>query len=305
MPAPIATELIDALHAGADVPPGCRVNHARGLLAEGKFRAAPQASRTCAASPFDGADQALLVRFSDSGPDPRMPQDSPAAEPRGLAVRIGRDEQLVLVGHSLEGFPARDPQTFLAFVQALNAEQAAAGPLQAHLAANAAAQRFGQLRQDAQLAGYASRHYYMLHPYRLTDVEGRTRIGRLTISGGNEDGAGKALAGPDCLDQALRDALSAGPVTLDLVFTPAPQQGATDDLSAAWPDSGAPTLLGQLILERLSQDQDAQRSLVFDPSVLPPGLEFAGDPMLAARLQAYRLAAARRLGCPASSPDAS
>ncbi|QKH38038.1 catalase [Achromobacter pestifer] len=295
MPQPIAAGLIDALHAGANVPPGCRVNHARGLLVEGRFLGVPRAAQICAAPLFDGADQPLIVRFSDSGPDPRIAQDSPAAEPRGLALRIGQDSQLVLVGHSLEGFPARDPETFLAFIQALNAQQAAPESLQAHLAANPEAQRFGQLRQDTQPAGYASRTYHMLHPYRLAAADGRTRTGRLTITGKHADGAGKALAGPDCMDEALRHVIAAGPVALELAFTPAPEQGAADDLSTAWPGHAGSMLLGYLILERIAPDQDAQRALVFDPSILPAGIEFAGDPLLTVRLQAYRLAAERRL----------
>lgn len=295
MPDPIAAKLIDALHAGADVPPGCRVNHARGLLVEGRFLGVPRAAQLCASPVFDDAEQPLIARFSDSGPDPRIRQDSPEAEPRGLAVRIGQDSRLVLVGHSLEGFPARDPQTFLAFIQALNTQRTAPESLQAHLAANPAAQRYGQLRQDALPTGYASRSYHMLHSYRLTAADGQTRTGRLTIRGRNADGAHKALRGRNCMDEALRQAMEAGPVALELAFTPAPEQGAADDPSTAWPGHGSSVLLGYLILERIAPDQDAQRALAFDPSILPAGMAFAGDPLLAARLQAYQIAAARRL----------
>lgn len=295
MPDSIAAKLIDALHAGADVPPGCRVNHARGLLVEGKFLGVPRAAQFCASPVFDDAEQPLIARFSDSGPDPRIRQDSPEAEPRGLAVRIGQDSQLVLVGHSFEGFPAQDPQTFLAFIQALNMQHTAPASLQAHLAANSAAQRFGRLRQDALPTGYASRSYHMLHPYRLTAADGQTRTGRLTIRGRNAGGAHKALAGRNCMDRALRLAMAASPVALELAFTPAPEQGTTDDLSTAWPGHGGSTLLGYLMLERIVPDQDAQRVLMFDPSILPAGIEFAGDPLLKARLRAYQLAAKRRL----------
>ncbi|MGS1010638.1 catalase [Achromobacter anxifer] len=295
MPDSIAAKLIDALHAGADVPPGCRVNHARGLLVEGRFVGVPRAAQFCASPMFDDAEQPLIARFSDSGADPRIRQDSPQAEPRGLAVRIGQDSQLVLVGHSLEGFPAQDPQTFLAFIQALNTQHTAPESLQAHLAANPPAQRFAQLRQDALPTGYASRSYHMLHSYRLTAADGQTRTGRLTIRGRNADGAHRALAGRNCMDDALRHAMAAGPVALELAFTPAPEQSATDDPSTAWPGHGRSVLLGYLMLERIAADQDAQRVLVFDPSILPAGIGFTGDPLLEARLQAYRLAAKRRL----------
>ncbi|WP_419340522.1 catalase [Achromobacter sp. PD1] len=295
MPDSTAAKLIDALHAGAEVPPGCRVNHARGLLVEGRFLGVPRAAQFCASPMFNDAEQPLLVRFSDSGPDPRIRQDSPQAEPRGLAVRIGQDSQLVLVGHSIEGFPAQDPQTFLAFIQALNTQHAAPKSLQAHLAANARAQRFGQLQQDTLPTGYASRSYHMLHSYRLTAADGGTRTGRLTIRGRNADGAHKALNGRNCMDEALRHAMEAGPVALELAFTPAPEGGATNDPSAGWPEHGGSMLLGYLMLERLAPDQDAQRTLVFDPSILPAGIEFVGDPLLKARLLAYRLAAERRL----------
>ena len=113
--------LFAALRAGAKVATGGRVNHARGLLVEGHFRATATAPQFCMAAVFGGEDQRVVARFSSSGANPHIDQRSPAGEPRGLALRIGNKAGMVLIGHSLEGFPASDPEAFLAFLNAVNA----------------------------------------------------------------------------------------------------------------------------------------------------------------------------------------
>lgn len=294
----IAKELIDALYAGASVPPGCRINHARGLLVEGYFRATPAASKISTASIFNGLDHALLVRFSSSGADPGLAQDHAQAEPRGLALKIGEQEPLVLVGHSIEGFPARDPETFLAFLKALkNAGEQPEG-MNTHLKANPAAQRFGAMRQDPRPSSFTALDYHMLHPYRLTSSDSASQIGRLIVARHHSDCAQTPDSGPDYLDESLQHQMASKPVEIALVFTPVPAEVQADDLTATWPDKNDSIVLGHLFLQRTASDQPSQRSLVFDPSILPSGMAFAGDPMIEARVQAYRIAAARRCGAP-------
>lgn len=289
----IAKALVDELYRAAPVPHGCRVNHARGLLVEGRFRASHDAARASTAPIFAGAEQPILVRFSSAGPDPDVAEDNSAAEPRGIAIRIGAEKPMVLVGHSLDGFPAADPETFLAFLRALGAAEQEPDRIAAHVAGNPAAQRFDDARARATADSFARLTYHMLHSYRLTGPDGQARIGRLTIVG--DVAASAEHEGRNRLERDMRGRLAAGPVPLHLDFVEATSEDVRDITRPVRSACGA-TRLGTLILDRIATDQDRQRSLVFDPSDLTAGITFAGDAMIDARLRAYQIAAARRTG---------
>ncbi|MNM49910.1 Catalase-related peroxidase [compost metagenome] len=291
----MARALLDALQAGKRAERGRRVNHARGILVEGRFRATRAAPRFCLAEVFGGAEQRVLMRFSSSGADPHIDQRSPLAEPRGLAVRIGHDAAMVLIGHSIEGFPACDPEQFLNVLNAVDASRpACAGAAMEQMDCPMSA-RFEALRQRPA-GSFTALDYHMLHPYRLVAADGRVRIGRLSMRAPRPYAVNGTRDDPDYLDKRLRSELSKGPVALVMQFTAVAEGVDPADLSRAWDPALPSVALGQLWLERVAPQQGAQRRLVFDPASLPEGIGFAGDPMLYARLGAYRLAASQRLG---------
>lgn len=288
--------LVGALQTGAKIAGGGRVNHARGLLVEGHFRATSTAPQFCMAAVFGGEDVRVLARFSSSSGNPHIDQRSPAAEPRGLALRIGNKAAMVLVGHSLEGFPASEPEAFLAFLNAANQRERSPTLWAAHLAGNPAAARFEALRAAAVSSSFSALDYHMLHAYRLIAPDGHARIGRLSVHPTRPYVVRAAPEGADYLDRRMRGELAKGHVVFVLLFTPVPEGEDSTDITRAW-DPAAPSFaLGHIWLERLLPHQSSQRKLAFDPALLPAGIGFAGDPMLHARLRAYRLAAARRLG---------
>ena len=285
-----ANLLLGALQGNKRPAPGARLNHARGLLVEGHFQATALAAQYSMAGVLGGLEQPVLARLSSSGADPQIDQRSPAAEPRGLALRIGARAAMVLVGHSLEGYPARTPDEFLAFLRAM----AAPHPLLQALPE--AAQRFEYLRQAARSASFSALDYHFLHPYRLTASDGHTRIGRLVLRTLKPHPQLGLPPTADYLDRRLRAELARERVGFALVFTQAPANLDPADISVAWDPALPSVALGHLWLERVARQQAAQRKRVFDPGLLPTGIAFAGDPMLRPRLEAYRLAAAQRVG---------
>ena len=288
----IARRLVDALYADAPVPAGCRVNHARGLLVEGRFCPDSDARHFCSAPMFAGSDCKLVARFSSSTGNPNVAEDDPHANPRGLAVEIGDD--FVLLGHSVEAFPARSPEEFLAFIEALAARDTAPDTLERHFREHPAAPRFEGLRTGSP-SSFAALRYHMLHAYCLSGPQ-RTVTGRLSIAGFvDAPGRHEPIGGANYLGDELRTRLEHGSVELLLAFTPAGHDNPTDDVSTPWPDRSGTITLGRLVIERAAADQTAQRTKVFDPSRVPSGVKFAGDPMIDARVAAYQIAAARRL----------
>ena len=92
----------------------------------------------------------------------------------------------------------------------------------------------------------------------------------------------------------LRQRVARGPIAWDLVFSLGEPADPTDDLTKAWPDDRPAVTVGRLELDRLHEDQVALHGLVFDPTVLPPGLEASNDPVLHFRSAAYAASHRRR-----------
>ena len=292
-----AGAIVNELYAGTPVPVGCRVNHARGILVEGRFRPSVEAHALTDAAIFAGSDHSALVRFSTSTGNPQVSQDDHSANPRGFALQIGRPPTFVLVGHSVEAFPARDGDGFLTFLKALNEETEHPGLIDRHIIGHEAARRFAVARAIQPTRSFVEGAYHMLHSFRLTRRDGGSVVGRLTV-----DGVGRprrnlrdTVHDADCLDRDLRARLKAAEVELVLRFQPAPAGVNIEDISAPWLGGCKKTELGRIMLVQIAADQEAQKRLTFDPGVLPLGVAFAGDPMIGVRLAAYRLAFQRRV----------
>src|SRR5258708_38566385 len=67
---PVVTQIVDALNTRYGIHPGYRANHAKGIVAEGTFKASPEASQLSKSPLFTGAVLPVTVRFSDAGGRP-------------------------------------------------------------------------------------------------------------------------------------------------------------------------------------------------------------------------------------------
>jgi len=107
------------LQAGAK--PGFRLVHAKGVVCEGTFTASKDAATLSKAAHFQGASGPVTIRFSDGAPDPAIPDSSPNAGPRGMAIRFslpgGGETDLVTMSHN--GFAVSTGEDFLALQKAI------------------------------------------------------------------------------------------------------------------------------------------------------------------------------------------
>jgi catalase len=111
---PIAVQLVDAMNKLFGVHPGFRANHAKGIVAEGSFKALPEAASLSRAVLFSGGTIPVTVRFSDSTGVPNLPDGSNDANPHGMAIKFhlpdGGETDMVI--NSLKFFPVSTGEEF-------------------------------------------------------------------------------------------------------------------------------------------------------------------------------------------------
>ncbi|PAK11591.1 catalase family peroxidase [Burkholderia ubonensis] len=292
-------QLVDALYGGAATPPPRRVNHAKGILLRGHFVATRHAARLSVAPHFQGQRIPILVRFSNFGGAPDIPDNAPRANPRGLAIRftLPGGATTDLVAHSANGFPARTPAEFLAFLHAANRADTQPEDFERHLVAHEAARRFVALSL-ATPRSYLTEQFHAMHAFVFTGLDGRRTAGRYIVEPETEvehwsDEKAAALSA-DFLQRDIRARVARGQARMKLTLQVAGTDDRLDDISVAWPDDRPRVDLGAIALTGVTTDETAQERVAFDPARLTTGIESAGDPMLAVRHRAYADSFARR-----------
>src|SRR5215813_6773907 len=120
---PLEEQLVDALTKAFGAHPGFRVNHAKGIVVEGSFKASPEAAGLSRAVLFNGNSIPATVRFSDSTGIPNIPDAAGDANPHGMAIKFhlpdGSDTDMVI--NSLKFFPVATAEDFRDLLLALAA----------------------------------------------------------------------------------------------------------------------------------------------------------------------------------------
>lgn len=284
----------DALFAGPHA--GQRAVHANGLLTEGHFTPASSASSLSRAEHFAGGSVPVLVRFSNFAALPGLPDNHPAASPRGLAVKFmlpnGVDTDIV--AHSYDGFPVARPDEFATFLRALPdptrlAEFAASRP---------AARAFLEHPKPVP-ASYGTEAYFGVSAFRFENGAGLRQYGRyrfrpeagvLHLSATEAD----RMPGQFLADE-LKNRLGRGPVIIRISVQLAVEGDPLDDGSRSWAEDRPEIEIGTLSIQRVVPAGDEhQRNLRFVPTNLVGGIAPSSDPMLTARTLSYRISADRR-----------
>src|SRR5260370_21103297 len=116
--ATVVAQLVETMRALAGPHPGFRPVHAKGIVCSGTFRASAGARALSRALHLQGQAVPTVVRFSNSSGDPDVHDG--IANARALAVKFqlpdGKNADILAL--HIEGFPARTPEEFLAFLRA-------------------------------------------------------------------------------------------------------------------------------------------------------------------------------------------
>jgi catalase len=298
---PIGEQIVDTQRALAGPHPGFRPVHAKGIVCTGTFRASPDARRVCRAVHLQGQPISTIVRFSNVNGDPAVADNVPSV--RALSVKFqlpGSAKTADILANSVDGFIARTPEEFLAWLQ-LQLPNPATPPdavpkfLQSHPATQAFVDR---LMQRGVPSSYAQASYHALHAFRFTNAAGESHFGRYHWSPQAGESflsqAESAKRTPNFLREELtqrllaRERVAREPIVFALRLQLAASGDPTNDPTALWPEDRPAVDLGRLEISGISATGAAdERRLVFDPANLTDGIELSDDPLLRVRSDAY------------------
>ena len=296
-PGTVIAQIVETMRALAGAHPGFRPVHAKGIVCSGTFRGTPQARDVSRAPHLQGQAVPTTMRFANANGNPDVHDG--LANTRSLAVKfqLPDGKNADILANSIEGFPVRTPEDFLAFLQAQLPDPVTGKPaldsVSRFLASHATTRAFlERLTQKPVPASYSQSSYYAEHAFRFTAAESTSRFGRYRWM----PEAGEAYLSPEeastrsanFLREELENRLGRGPVVFRLLLQMAGENDPTDDVTALWPADRPLVELGRLEVTGISSTSAAdERRLVFDPSNLTDGIELSADPILLARSAAY------------------
>lgn len=300
----VNTQIVETMRALAGSHPGFRPLHAKGIVCHGTFRAAPEARGVSRAPHLQGEAVPTIIRFSNSSGDPDVHDGIPNARAMAVKFQLPDGKKADILALSIEGFVARTPEDFLAFLQAQLPDPATGQPrpdavprfLEKHPSAGAF---IGRLMKKPVPASYGQSGYHGEHAFKFTAADGTSRFGRYHWM----PEAGEAYLSPDdaskrsanFLREELESRLGKGPVVFRLLLQLAGQSDPTDDVTALWPADRPQVELGRLEVTSISPTSMAdERRTVFDPTNLTDGIDLSADPMPPARSAAYSTSYDRR-----------
>lgn len=282
---------------------GHRTVHAKGLVCEGTFLPSREAKTLSRAAHFRGAAVPITVRFSDGSPDPYIPDGSPDAGPRGMAIRFrpaaGGESDLVLMSHN--GFVVGSGEEFLALQESIVATdptQPHPWPVEGFLASHPLAMKFVQDNRKVP-SSFSTEGFFSNDAFLFVDDKGTRQAGRYKVIPVRgvlhlSEAEASTLA-PQHLMEELSRHLAAQPVEYRLVVQLPNPGDSTRDPSAVWPQDRRVVALGMVRITKVAENQAAtQQALAFDPTHLIDGIELSDDPLPSLRSRVYALAASHR-----------
>jgi catalase len=297
--AALVTEIVDTFYKIYGTHPGFRVNHAKGVVAEGSFIATPAAAALSRAALFDGSRIPVTVRFSNDGGLPSVPDGAPS-NPKGMAIKFhmpdGTEVDMVIL--AVKFFPVATGEQFRDLLVAIS-ESPADSPKPTKLDEFAASHpRFPASFGSAPTPdSFADQEYHGIDAFIFVDKTGHRQAVRYIMTPETAvhltaDEATKKP--PNFLVDDLPQRIAKRPVVFHLKVQLADPGDQTNDPSHPWPDDRKVVDLGTLTLDTRVDTLEAQKKLLFLPNRLTDGIELSDDRLPVIRSEVYALAFARR-----------
>jgi len=297
--AALVTEIVDTFYKIYGTHPGFRVNHAKGVVAEGSFVATPAASALSRAALFSGSKIPVTVRFSNDGGIPTVPDGAPG-NPKGMAIKFhmpdGTEVDMVIL--AVKFFPVATGEQFRDLLVAIS-ESPADAPKPTKLDEFSASHpRFPASFGSAPTPNsFADQEYHGIDAFIFVDKDGHRQAVRYVMTPEKavtltaDEAARKP---PNFLVDDLQQRIAKRPVVFHLKAQLAAPGDQTKDPSQPWPADRKVVDLGVLTLDTSVNTLEVQKTLLFLPNRLTDGIELSDDRLPVIRSEVYVLAFARR-----------
>jgi Catalase len=289
-------EVVESMHSAFGYV-HFRAVHAKGIILEGNFTPDPNAKKLTKAPHLQGPSSKVTVRFSNYSGVPTTPDNSPAANPRGMGIRfqLPGGSSTDLVAHSFNGFPVSNSDDFRELMLAMGASGPCATTptaLDEFLDLHPIAKKF--FATEKTPASFATISYFGVNSFKFVNAKGEAHFVRYQLVPENGEvlltDEERQRAGCDYIMDEIKSRVAEQPIVFELYAQLAEDGDKIDDPSIAWPDSRKRVLLGRIEINKLTPNTvEEDKSLVFVPSNVPAGIQIA-DSMVTFSSKIYRLA---------------
>ncbi len=297
----LAKRTVNRIEEIAGKYPGYRRAHAKGEFYEATFIPSGDAAAYTMAPHLKDCEVQAIVRFSSSSPNPSI-ADALAAV-KGMAVQFQLKEGNItsLVGITLPIFVTKSPQTFFDIMNTVKSFKDGKphfkDMVKLFTSYPESRTAFQMIRKLKHTKSYATGRYYAVHAFYLVNEEGtRTPVKfEWEPAEGVETFTAKELATlpKNYLEPELEERLESGEVCFYLQIVIGEPDDPTDDPTKEWPKDRRRIEAGVLrIKAKASVGED---HIIFDPTVLPTGIETSDDEILPFRKNAYAVSYDRRI----------
>jgi catalase len=298
----VAQQIFDIMVRAPGNKPGYRPVHAKGLVCQGTFAPSGEAATLSRAAHFQ-REGPVTVRFSDGASDPSIPDNSPDAGPRGMAIRFqppgGGKADIVALSHN--GFIVGTGEEFLELQKAIAATDPTKPhpwPIEAFLGTHPRALKFAQEIRVVP-ASFATEAFFSNNSFVFVNKDGARQAGRyqiVPVAGRRDLSEAEAKTqSANYLVEDLKTRLAAGPIKFRLVVQLPNTGDPTNDSSLVWPDDRKTIEAGTIsITSVVANSAGVERGMVYDPTHLTDGIELSDDPLPDLRARVYSLSASHR-----------
>ncbi|WP_409304863.1 catalase family peroxidase [Peribacillus sp. SCS-155] len=297
----LAVRMLDDIEKFAGRFPSYRRAHARGRCYAGVFTPNGNAAPFTSAPHLQMEKVPVIVRFSNVSSNPN--HSDGLTPPKGMAVQFSlpNDKVTSLVCTTIPVFFARTPEAFGEIMQFLASVRTGLPRIRSAIniiRKYPETRSFLKVIRETRLpASYAMAQYYSIHAFYFINKEGH----RQAIKYQWEPDAGismftkkeSALLLPNYLDEELAKRVINEPIGFKLNIQIGQEDDPVDDPTILWPYSRQKLTIGHLTITD-ALDSSADQTL-FDPTIMPEGIECTEDPILQFRHEAYKISYKRRM----------
>ena len=296
---------IDQFEASFGKFEGYRRSGAKGICAMGEFVGTAEARALSTASAFSGKPVSVVARFSVGGANPKAPDNAKSQRNLALQFKLPDGESWEMGNISAPVFGASSPQQFLALIASRQPDPATkqADPAKVKAFNEANPEVLLQGRHFASQpvpASFGSVNYWGVHAFGFVNAGGAKQYGKWIFEPaaglqGLSDEEAKAK-GPSFLFDDLRQRVKEGKVAFNFNLELAQPGDKLDNATVDLPAGRKKITLGMLKITSVAEDGGGPCvGIMYNPMVLPKGVEPSADPMLAARAAPYAISLGRRL----------